>query len=165
MGLNKIKQLLRDKRYDEARAQCVEWRVLHPEDMVEILRITAESNYLQRRDEDSFDNWMEIINSGKAVLKDYYLAGNSAINISRFDDAEYLFQKVIALGKEQSDEWFSSAALFLLAYSKMYLGKFDEALLSLDEAAKADSECAMPLPGYKGLLTHNQLRQEILRRS
>jgi tetratricopeptide (TPR) repeat protein len=164
MDLKEIKTLAEKDRFDEAIAKCEEILRGHCESKADVLRVRAYVYSLWGHYDKAIQDRESILRMGQGILRDYYLAGDNALTLGNFVQASVWLEEVLRLGQEQSENWFESAACFLLAFAKMELGDYEEAISNLDRAVDVDANCAMPLPGL-GTWDHNRLRNEIRRRA
>ncbi|MHC1727571.1 MAG: tetratricopeptide repeat protein [Syntrophobacteraceae bacterium] len=164
MDLKEIKALAESGRFDEAIAKCEKILDGSSEKMVEILRVRAFVYTLWGHYDKAKEDREAILGTGQGVLSDYYLAGDNALSSGNFSQASFWLREVLRLGQEQNENWFESAAYFLLAFAQMELGNYREAISNLDRAVHIDPHCAMPLPSL-GTWDHNLLRTEIQRRA
>ena len=162
--IREIKALADQGEFDDALTKCNFLLAQMPEMRSDILRIRAYVYSLQGMYEQAIDDRNELIGSGDGMLRDYYLLGDNSLSLGRFADASKSLQEVLRLGAEQNETWFDSAALLLLSYAHMELGRLQEAIQCLDQAIDKDPECAIPMPG-QGMVSHQQLREEINRRN
>jgi len=164
MNLKKIKTLAELERYDEALSKCEEFLKVHPEKKLDVLRARSYVFALQGNYENALKDREGILEIGEASIRDYYLAGDTCISLSKYVKACAYLREVLRLGHEQNETWFEASAYFLFAYAQMELGHYEEAIVSLRSAISIDPNCAMPLPGI-GMWDHSQLEKEILRRA
>jgi tetratricopeptide (TPR) repeat protein len=92
------------------------------------------------------------------------LGADNALSGHQFEAAARLFRELLKLSHMQGETWFDSGAYFLLAYTLMEMGQYDEALENLDRAIVIEPDVSMPVPDFCGMLTPNSLRTEILKR-
>jgi tetratricopeptide (TPR) repeat protein len=163
MRLKDIEALAEAKKYDEALTECELLLQSVPEKNIDILRVRAYVYSLAGRYKEALKD-REIVAAASETLKDYYLAGNSALSLSEYAIAEQYLSDLLARGHQQGEDWFDSAGLFLLAYVQMQLGKLNLAIDSIDRAISLDPECAMPVPQRPGLLSGLELREHIKRK-
>jgi|SRR5882672_3506190 len=158
----RIKSLAENGEPDEALAHCNALLAELPESKAEILRLRAYVYAHRGMYEEAIVDRETLISSGNGILRDYYQLGDNSVSAGRFADASKWFHEVLRRGADQNETWFDSAALLLLAYAQMRLGRLQEAAQYLEKAAAIDPECAMPVRG-EGIVTHQSLRDEIRR--
>lgn len=164
MNLNRIKTLVEQKKYDEALASCENILQEMPEKKADILRVRASIFSRSGNYERALQDREELLEMSECGISDYYLAADNALSAQKYAKACSWLNNVLKLGEEQKDTWFNSGAYFLLAYAKMELGQYIPAITDLDRAVSIESDVGMPLPGMCGICSHQQLREEILRR-
>jgi tetratricopeptide (TPR) repeat protein len=155
-----IQRLIESERYDEALALC-DQRLT--EDCVadnDILRQRSHIHALIGNYESALADRAEIIRSSESKLQDFFQAGNAALSLKQFGEAEVYFSQLLKRGEEAGEEWFAAAAYFLTAYAQMMLGKTDEATASLLQAEAIEPACELPIPG-RSMWSISRLRSEI----
>lgn len=163
MDIKEIKSLAQSECYDEALSECQKLLVDSSDDYVVILRLRAYIYTLKGDYNNALQVRKSILNTDLCVLRDYYLAANNALSIGNYQQATVWFNKVLQLGKKKNEKWFESAAFFSLAYAKMELGHYNEALDYLKYVELIEPDCEMALP-IGGMCTISQLRKEIANR-
>ena len=163
MNLKEIEALAKQRNYEEAIAECNELLLTDPGNKIDILRIRAYVYGLIGDYRNALEDREAIFALRKGDMRDYYLAGDDAIDFGDFERAVAYLEEVLRLGNEQNEKWFESAAYLLLAYAQYELGQYDDALVNIDYAIVDDPDCALPL-GTLGMCDHKRLRQEIHRR-
>ena len=156
----KVNALADQGKMEEALAQCDALHAQHPEWRVEIIRLRAYTYTRQGMYQEAIAEREALISSTGGTLRDYYQLGDNFLSAGRFDEASRWLEDVLRVGAEQKEPWFESAALLLLAYAQMRLGRLQLATSYLDRAVAVDPECAMPVGG-EGVLTHQELRAKI----
>lgn len=164
MDLKRIDLLGKQKRYEEALAECEKLLQETPEKKVDILRARAHVFARSGDYQHAVADRIAILEMGEATIRDYYRAADNAIFAGQFALAAGWFREVLRIGEEQNEEWFKSASYFLLAYAQMELGQYPEALTSLNAAIAIESDVSMPLPCMCGMCSPQQLGEEIRRR-
>lgn len=163
MDLKKIKSLAEQGNYREALEECAQYINNFPEKKSDGLRTKAYVLVLSGDYEGALRARKTIIDMGDGRLKDYFLYGNNALSLGKYEDASDRFKEVLRKGAEQNETWFDSAAYFLLSYAQMELCNFDEALKYLENAISCEPDCSMPLPN-KGVWDKHRLKEEIINR-
>jgi tetratricopeptide (TPR) repeat protein len=159
-----VKSLVDQGKAAEALKLCGQLLTQLPQATADVLRLRAYVYALGGRYTEAIADRNAVIASGEGMLRDYYQLGDNALSAGRFEDASRWLQEALRLGRIQSEPWFESAALLLLSYAKMELGQLQEASETLERAVAIDPECAMPIRGH-GVITHQSLRDEIMRRA
>lgn len=168
MNLKKTKMRAKKRRYEEALASCNELLKNFPEKKSDILRTRAYTYALMGDYDRAVQDRKTVLEMDEGLLKDYYLAASNALSLGMFSQASAWLKELLRLGEEQKETWFDSAAYFLLAYSQMEQGYYEEAIANLDRAVSISPDCFLPLPkpgAYDGVWDHNRLRKEIQRRA
>jgi tetratricopeptide (TPR) repeat protein len=162
LSLKRIKTLAEQEHYADALAVCEEVLEVHPGNRADILRTRAYVFALSGDYQRALQDRRMILDLGKGTLGDYYLAADNALSAGDFIQASTWLKEVLRLGNKQNEKWFESASYFLLSYTQMELGNYEEALSNLESAISRDPKCAMPL--REGIWDDGRLRKEILRR-
>jgi len=160
----RVKELARRGGFDEAITECHALLEQFPEAKADLLRLRAYVYATHGKYHEAIADRKELIASGEGVLRDYYLLGDNSISLGQFREAAAALRELLRLGAEQKEDWFESAAFFLLSYSEMQLGRLQEASEYLERAVARDPDCALPIRGY-GIMTYQQLGELINRRS
>ena len=160
MDLDLIRALAKKDRYVEALNQCQALLSNPTIDEIDVLRVRA---YVYARSGD-YENALvdrnSVIESGNALIQDYYLFADNALSAGKFEQAAIWFREVIRIGEIEHETWFASGSHFLLAYTEMMLGKFDNAYVNADKAEALEADCSMPTPDG-GMYSVSQLRELI----
>lgn len=159
-----VNALVKEGKYDEALARCDSLFAEMPISRAEILRLRAYVHAHRGTYEEAIADRESIISSDEGILRDYYQLADNLLSAGRYEDASKWFNEVLRKGADQNETWFDAAALLLLAYAQIRLGRLQDAEIALDKAVAIDPECAMPVRG-DGLVTHQNLREEIQRRA
>lgn len=159
-----VKELVKSGEHDVALAQCNALLAEQPESNADILRLRAYVYAHRGMFDEAIADRKTILCSGAAMLRDLYQLADNLLSAGRFEEAGEWFQEVLRGGAEQNETWFDSAALLLLSYTQLRLGRLHEAEMNLEKAVAIDAECAMPVRG-EGIVTHQSLRNEIRRRA
>lgn len=159
----RIKSLADQGRFEDALASCDSLLEQSPGLKGEILRARAYVYSVQGRYDLAIADRRTLIESGEGLLRDYYQIGDNSMSAGLFEDASGWFIEILRLGAEQNEKWFESAALLLLSFAQLQLGRLQEASRYLDQAVSSDPECAMPVRGH-GMINPDRLRKEIARR-
>jgi tetratricopeptide (TPR) repeat protein len=162
MDLNIIKSLAKQRLYKEALAKCEQYLNNFPENRSDVLRVRAYVLALSGDYEGALQDRKSIIDMGEGRLRDYYLSGDNALSIGKFEEASKWLKEVLRKGSEQNEIWFDSAAYFLLSYAQMKLGHFDDSLNYLENVISIEPDCSMPLPNV-GVWDTHQLKEEIIK--
>lgn len=161
MNYDGIKLLLKNRDYSQALLACEEYIESNGLGDVEILRLRARTFSMLSQHENEFNDWQIILESGQQELKDYYLAGECALNYGEFDAAESYFGSLLKLGSAQNKNWFESAGIFLIAYAQFKLKKLKKAQENICKAIELEPDCAMPVPDIPNLLSAIELKSMI----
>jgi tetratricopeptide (TPR) repeat protein len=163
MTLSEIKSARNKGDYDAALKGCEDLLSRDADDL-DALRIRATVLALMKRYREALADYQVVIGSGSRKIGDYYLAAETAYLLGEYKLGCGWLGRVLDIGAESDEDGFNSAAHFLSAYGLMKLGKYDQALDSLNSAEAIDSNISLPLPGESGVASAQQLRTEIIRR-
>ncbi len=155
-----IQHLIESERYDEALGLCEQRLAEESAADDDILRQRSHIHALRGDYESALADRTEIIRGSESKLQDFFQAGNAALSLKRFGEAEIFFSQLSERGQEAGEDWFASAAYFLTAYAQMMLGKTDEATASLSQAEAIEPACELPIPG-RSMWSISRLRSEI----
>lgn len=161
MNYDEIKHLLKSRDYSQALLACEEYIESNGLSDIEIVRLRARAFSMLSQHENEFNDWQVILESGQQELKDYYLAGECALNYGEFDSAESYFNSLLKLGSAQNETWFESAGFFLIAFAQFKLKKLKQARENICKAIELDPDCAMPVPDIPNLLSAIELKSMI----
>ncbi|MDP2226880.1 MAG: hypothetical protein Q8J78_05340 [Moraxellaceae bacterium] len=157
MQIKEIKKLSSSGLYSEALSLCA--NLLRDENNIAVLRERAHIYTIMLRHELAATDWEAIINSDAYNPSDLYLGSESAIACDQYVLAKKWLITLIE-SDSRTENWFSSAARFYLAYTNMMEKEFWEAETWLSEACKIDANISLPIPGV-GLVTAESLGNEI----
>jgi tetratricopeptide (TPR) repeat protein len=160
-NLNMIKNIIKKEQYEDALHACEKMLETHPENTVDVLRVRAYAFARQNNYQQAIEDYKLIFKREDGAIRDHYLAADYALYAGEFTKAEIWFKKTLILSDEQNEIWFKAATFFLLAYTQMWLSKYHEAIINLDNAIAIDPDVAMPLPFVSGMCGHQQLREQI----
>jgi len=155
-----IQSLIEAEDYIGALRLCEERLAEDNGSHADILRQRSHINALIGDYKSALLDRAEIINSNRPKLQDFFQAGNAALNLRRFNEAEIYFAQLIEKGQAAGEDWFASAAYFLTAYAQMRLGRIDDAAASLSRAEAVEPTCEIPIPN-SDIWDIRRLRAEI----
>jgi tetratricopeptide (TPR) repeat protein len=115
---------------------------------------------LQGQLEQALEDYRVLI-SAEPRLGDYFLAGNCAMELGSFAEANDCFRSLVEVAADSDAHEFDSAAYFLMAVCLREMGQKAAALACIDKASAIDPEIAMPVPGRDGVVSAGQLRQQL----
>jgi tetratricopeptide (TPR) repeat protein len=158
-----IRNLVEQRKYDEALAACDDLSINQPELLFDILRqksniYSRQGNYALAARELS-----QIIDVGEASLSDFHSAAFWSLYDGQVEQALEWYLIALQMGEDQSETWFRPNVLHLIAYIYMELEEVDKAIYYLDKD-KSDDDSSFLIP-IKGFCSVRQLRDEISLRS
>jgi tetratricopeptide (TPR) repeat protein len=152
--------LANSRDYAEALGACNTLLQSPSADSDEVLRIRAYVYSRSGQFDRAIDDYCALLESGRAELRDWYLAADNALEAARYQDAAKWFAEVICLGDAQGETWFRSASIFYLAYCKLMLGDTAEALRLVSLVSSLDPDIELYLPSL-GTCNAGRLHAEI----
>jgi len=159
----RIKSLANRRDYGEALAACDALLQSGSGDSADVLRVRAYVHSRTGNFDSAIDDYRALLVSGKAQLRDWYLAADNALEAERYQDAAEWFSEAIRLGDLQGETWFRSASLFYLSYCRLMAGDPEEAMSMLSSATSLDPDIELYLPGL-GACSAGKLQAEIRKR-
>lgn len=159
----RIRSLANRRDYGEALAACDALLQSGLGDTADVLRVRAYVHSRSGNFDSAIDDYHALLVSGKAQLRDWYLAADNALEAERYQDAAEWFSEVIRLGDLQGETWFRSASLFYLSYCRLMTGDPAEAMSLLSSASSLDPDIELYLPSL-GTCSAEKLQAEIRKR-
>jgi len=144
----------------EALSLCE--NLLRDETDIAVLRERAHIYTIMLNHDLATIDWKTIIGTDAYNASDLYLGSESAIACDQYALAKKWLITLIE-SDAPTENWFSSAAKFYLAYAHMMEKEWAEAETWLSEACKTEASLSLPIPGV-GWATAESLRKEIKRR-
>lgn len=162
MTINEVRALIENQNYQQAIEECKRLLETCSNQPAELLRLLADTYWLQGNCSDALIFRKQIVSLGDAELKDYYLGAETSIEAGDLSQAKQYLLKLLEISEESKESWFDSAAYFYLSYIEMKMNRNAEALRYLDKYVDLEPELPMVLPSGE-TMTHKQLRAEIAR--
>lgn len=158
-----IEKLIRQSDYDEALDACSKMLDGDPGAMNEVCRLKSWIFTSQGKYQMGVEEMTIVIESGKASIADFHSAAFWSLYDEQFVVAKEWFERVLDLGKTQSDSWFESSSLFYLSYIFMKLGNYVLAYDFLEQSGSLGDVTGVLIPNI-GSYTRDELHKEINRR-
>ena len=143
--------------YADALGVCSSLLEQYPDSMSEILRTRSHIYAHMESLQDALNDRRTIIGSGKAEIKDYYFASQFSIELQLYQEAISLLRAALGLGEANDDSRYEQAARFLLAFSCLKVGRYDEAK---SECAHIEDNYEMWIEGH-GLITKADILRQV----
>jgi len=96
------------------------------------LKALAQSN-AGIGDQEAYLTLQEALRAPDADIGDWYVAGEYALELGRFDEAADYFSQAINLSQQQGDDYYLSCCYVLRPYALVQLGKTELARTDLDK--------------------------------
>ena len=160
MNMQQIKNIAKQGEFEKALEECENHLSNGLTEKVEVMRARSHVYTLMRNYEKALSDREAVLELEDCAIRDYYLAADCAIINESYDKAYVWLMDVLRLSDEEGEDWFLSAANFLLAYVQMKLGNYPDAIKFLDEAVLIEADCSMHIPEY-GMCSSSLLRSEI----
>ena len=161
VNLTDIKRMVDKGEYTEALNKIDILLEQDDETYYEALRIRAYIYNLKESYPKALQDRLEIVRSEQPKLKDYFLAAYEALYTKDYLLARDLLMELLEKGRASDNNWFDSAAYFLLAYCYMVEGDYEAANKNLNISEAIEKDVSIPIPLVTKSYNVNLLRSEI----